>query len=258
MFALWVRAVDLDELREIDPILQAVRDRGPVGREAIAGKLVGLSCGSGPETFNENVRGGLVPSAKSEVQNQLAVALDCHEAIGIADSFVVRFRVVLVGFLFANEAPDLINLDILYGDVDDQPAHELFAPLASQHQKPKDRITVDGRKALAGTDCHPLQEQIEHMDRLMHGEPHFIKRTGVRFGVGPPADPASIASESVPMLAEALAFRAAAGYFRCLHLAVHKSIIQQAPPVCQQQPVDFSREMVYKIKGQERIGPRVG
>jgi hypothetical protein len=62
----------------------------------------------------------------------------------------------------------------------------------------------------------------------------------MRLGVGLAADPAAEPAKTVPVLAEALARSIAAGYLHLLHVAVHKSIIQQACAVCQEALVDFS------------------
>ena len=51
-------------------------------------------------------------------------------------------------FLFPNVPPDFVALDILHRDVDDQPAHELFAAVASENQRLHDRVPVHPAKLL--------------------------------------------------------------------------------------------------------------
>jgi hypothetical protein len=53
-----------------------------------------------PQAVDENVRGGLVPFAESEVENQLGMPLDSDEAVGISE---VRIVARLALFLLLDE-----------------------------------------------------------------------------------------------------------------------------------------------------------
>src|ERR1022692_682685 len=78
--AFRVLRVDLDELREVASVAQRGRNRAQVGLESIGADLEALAAGSVAQPFNEHVRGGLAAPAKSEVQNELSVPFDGHEA----------------------------------------------------------------------------------------------------------------------------------------------------------------------------------
>ena len=93
-------AVNLDELREVATVGKRRGDCRDVGSEAVRGDLEALRRSSGPKALDEGVRGPLVPVPKGEVQNELALSVNCDEAIGIADAVVVRFPRVLWASFF--------------------------------------------------------------------------------------------------------------------------------------------------------------
>jgi len=64
----------------------------------------------------------------------------------------MRFLGELVGFLLVDVGPDLIALNIRARDVDHHAAHDLLALLANHNEQLQDRVAVQVRGALDGTD----------------------------------------------------------------------------------------------------------
>jgi len=63
------------------------------------------------QTFDEDIRGGLIPFAEREVENQLRAGFHRDKTIRVSVVRIVVFRDLLL--LFADEAPNLIGLNIL-------------------------------------------------------------------------------------------------------------------------------------------------
>src|ERR1035441_11068898 len=66
-----------------------------------------------PQAPREGVCGRLAAPAEGKVENQFGVPFDGNEAVGI-DVVVVRFEGGFVAFLFLNEGPDLIALNVFH------------------------------------------------------------------------------------------------------------------------------------------------
>jgi hypothetical protein len=178
----------------------------------------------------------LVTSAQSEVKNELHFSLDGDEALGVTDAVVVRFPGELVGFLLLDKSPDLIGLNVRHWNVYDEPAHELFAPLAGEYQKFRDRVSVDVRDALRAAEGVAFNQEPESQHDAMLGEIATFQDRLVGFGVRLVALGAPEAAQAIPVLAEALAFHAARFASHCnfdLCRALHNSILQLSLVVCQ-------------------------
>src|ERR1035437_1851262 len=125
--AFGVLGVDLDQLGEVATVAECGCDRADIGLESIGADLEALAAGGVAQSLDKGISGGLAATAQGEVENEFRVPLDGHEAVGITDAVIVRFKRRLVTFLLANVAPYFVALDILYRDVDDQAAHQLLA-----------------------------------------------------------------------------------------------------------------------------------
>ena len=102
--------------------------------ESVGADLEALRASGVPQAPREGVCGRLAAPAEGKVENQFGVPFDGNEAVGI-DVVVVRFEGGFVAFLFLNEGPDLIALNVFHWDVTNHPAHEFFALLARLHQE---------------------------------------------------------------------------------------------------------------------------
>jgi hypothetical protein len=141
-------ALDLDELSEAgNPIFQGIRDRSDVGLESVRSDLELLTrCSRAAKPFNEDLGGCSVAPSEGEVQNELCIALDCHETILISDAVVMGFLRSLVGFLLSDIGPNFVTFNILAGNIHDKTAHDLLALLADHHHELQDRIAVNAGK----------------------------------------------------------------------------------------------------------------
>jgi hypothetical protein len=156
--------------------------------------------------LDEDVRGRLVATAEREVQNELRVALDSHECVGIADGLVGGFLRALVAFLLLDEAPDFISLNVLDRDVDNQPGHELFALLAGQNQQAEDGLAVNSGNPFSAANTGPFDQKPQDQFGFLSGQLHSIKRSLVGFSEGLAALMTAVALKAVPMLSETPAF----------------------------------------------------
>jgi hypothetical protein len=64
-------------------------DCGSIGRESIGRDLEFLVRRGVADSFDKHVCGGLVEFAESDIENQLRVALDCNECVGVAKILIV-------------------------------------------------------------------------------------------------------------------------------------------------------------------------
>jgi len=231
-------AVHLNLLRIIAAVAKRGGDCRNVGLKAISADLEALLTGSsGTQTFDKNIRGGLIATAQSEVQDQLGMALDCHVAIGVADGIVVRLSRQLMGFLLADVGPDLITSNVLNRHVHNQSAHNLLALLTRQHQELHDGVAVDSGNALRRTDAVAFQEQPKGEDGLLRVNLHPVKKLLVRLHIGLLALGAAKPRKAVTMRTKALTPHVASRASHCLSgfccLANHAYIIERSLFICQ-------------------------
>lgn len=97
------------------------------------------------QAFDEYVRGLLISTAQGKGQDQLCVAFDRDKLLGIADGIIVLFLLTLLRFLLLDKSPDFIRLHVLDGNVDDEPAHDSLALLASERQTGAEWCLGEGR-----------------------------------------------------------------------------------------------------------------
>jgi hypothetical protein len=98
------------------------------------------------QTFNENVRGGLIAFSERKVQNQFRVALDGDEGIRVSKVLIVFGTDAL--FFLLEVSKNFIAFHILDRDVYDKASHELFALVASGNQQFENGVTVETANAL--------------------------------------------------------------------------------------------------------------
>src|SRR5437868_37050 len=70
---------------------------------------------------------------------------------------------LFVTFLLGNEAPNLVALYALHGNVHDQTAHELFATVASENEDFHDRVLIDAGNPLRATNALLVFHVGEHL-----------------------------------------------------------------------------------------------
>jgi hypothetical protein len=165
--------IDLYQLREVNAMGERGIDGPDLGRKAIGAQLECLARSNGiAKSLNEGVRGLLVATPQSEVQNKLAVTLDGDECVGIPDAVAVRFVWPLVGFLLLNETPDFIALNIRHPDIANLLTHDPLAVLASEHQHREHGLWLhiaEPRRTANGVSFHKAIQDHAH---LLLGEPH--------------------------------------------------------------------------------------
>ena len=128
---------------------------------------------------------------------------------------VMRLLGCLVTFLLLNESPNFVALDIFDGDVHNQPAHHLFALLASSYQDLQNRIAMDASQALGGPNRGSFDEQIEDSQDLFSGHRHASNERLSRFAVGLPALRATKPERAVSVNTRALAIDLAGSAKHC-------------------------------------------
>ena len=130
-FALTPGAVDLDERREASkPIMQRRSDRRAIGREAVGCDLELARRCRVTDAFHESVRGVLIAFAHRDVENQLRVALNRNERVGVAKVLIV-FRADTL-LLLADEGPKFVALHVAYFDIVDLLSHDVLTLVASE------------------------------------------------------------------------------------------------------------------------------
>jgi hypothetical protein len=150
LFAFPRRRLDLDDLREVHAIRERSAYGGSVRLKSVRGHLKPAGCGCGPQALDKNVRSRLIAPAQCEVQNEFGLPLDRHEAVRIAP---------FVGFLFLNESPNLIALNIGHRHIGDEPRHALTA-LAGRDQGLKKRRVVNPADAFRAACPNILQRAV--------------------------------------------------------------------------------------------------
>jgi hypothetical protein len=98
-------------LGEVATLAPRCGNCGDIRHEAIGADLELLVRSSGAQPIDKGIRGGLAAAPQGAVQNQLAVAFYCHEAVGVANGIVVSFGRRFVSFLLLHEAPDFVTLN---------------------------------------------------------------------------------------------------------------------------------------------------
>ncbi len=98
-----------------------------------------------------------LPEFKGE--DKLGMPLDGNERPCVAH--LVCVAVAFVGFLFSDEAPDFITLDISGRHSAKFGCHQCFAAFASDHQELHDRVTMQPTDALGATDTCTLNQKLE-------------------------------------------------------------------------------------------------
>jgi hypothetical protein len=172
----------------------------------------------------------LVAASKGEIQYQLGRAIDSDKGIGTADGCIVFFLSPLVLFLLPYKSPYLIALNILYGNVHDQPTHQFLAFLASMNQQPKNRIAMKAGDPFRRADTRSFHEQLQGKDGLIHRDRHAAQGPIAILGVGLAAFRTTEPLEAIPVLSESTA-RGIAGcavHRVLLTLRIHSTTIQQA------------------------------
>lgn len=201
------------------------------------------------QTFDEDIRGGLIAFPKGEVQNELRVAFDCNEAISIAHVRVIIGRAHL--FLLANEAPYFIRLYVAHGNVNNQPAHQRFALFASERQDFHDRVAVQIRYALRAANGIAFDEQAKRENDPILGDVASGQGGFMGLGIGLFAQRAAKSAKAIPVFAEALTVRfalLASHWFCCrFYCALHDSIIQLSLVVCQRKTAYASGYFVFTL-----------
>src|SRR5258708_752002 len=88
-FAFLRCTVDLDEHCEVAAVTQSGCNRGTVRREAVRCDLETRRRSSQPQTFNENVRGGLIALAQRDIEHEFVIPFYRDEGVGIAKARIV-------------------------------------------------------------------------------------------------------------------------------------------------------------------------
>ena len=136
-----------------------------------------MTGGRGLELADEIVGRDAVAAAGGQVgQDHLRVALDRQVGPGIAALGIVDPATVERPLLGADEAPDLVKLDVSNLDALDSGGHELGAAVADQPHQAADGVTVDVRDPLDGADARALDQQRERQDRLLLRDAHRGER----------------------------------------------------------------------------------
>lgn len=176
--------IDLDELGEVTAVMQRGGNRGTVRLEAVRGHLKVLMSGRLAQAFDENVRGGLVAAAQSEVKNEFGISFDGNETVGVPNAAIVRFLGALVAFLLLHEAPNLIALNIFHRHVHDQAARDGGALFTGQRQQLHDGVAVQVRDPLGTADGVAFDQQAKSEYDPILGNVASGQGGFVGFGVG--------------------------------------------------------------------------
>lgn len=197
--------INLHQLRVVNARSQAVMDGFDVRPETVRCELES-ACRCLVQFFNEGV--GISRRSPSEMprENQLVVAFDSDEAIGVA-AFRVARQVPL--FFAADEPPQFVALYFGYADRADSILKESFALFAKQNEQGKNRSVVNSRDALDCIYRASLDKQFEHADRGVQRSSHGAERRGVFCGESLAALMAAEPLESVPVFPESLALTTA-------------------------------------------------
>lgn len=184
LLSIATHTVDLNQLRVIGTSAQPGSDALDVGAETVCRELVrNRRCRTG-QFADKNVSRKLIALAQVPAQNQFAIALYPDEAIRIPDHFNLLFAVQLVALFLLHESPNFIHLHIKHADVLELLIHEPLTALAGQNKQPQDRIAVNAGNALCRADAHTFQKQLQDSDNTVLGQPRFVLRPRVLFGVG--------------------------------------------------------------------------
>jgi hypothetical protein len=107
-------------------------------------------------------------------------------------------------FLFLNESPNLVALNIPYRDIDDQAAHQRFAFFTGQGEQPHDGISIQIRDAFRGANRVAFDQEAKNEHYFLLGNIAAFERRFVGFGVCRFAGRATKSLKAIAVFAEAL------------------------------------------------------
>jgi hypothetical protein len=145
-----------------------LRAEGPLHRafvspEGIAGKLATIG-EAGGKVFDEAIRHVLRAIPNGESWNQLRFGIQSDPSPNVTGHLAIDVDLLLIRILLlhSNEAPNLIDLDKLAGEIPQFFVHDALAPFAHADAKAHDGIAVNARHPFDASDAAAFAE---HGDR---------------------------------------------------------------------------------------------
>lgn len=186
-------------------MFQGSSNRINVRREAICGDLKVSRCGR-VQFLNEDCCIERRTASKVPSQHELAVALDSNERVGVA---LLRVALDVVLLLAADEAPNLVGLDIGHGQAIDAALKKALTLGADDREQVQNCGVVDAGDALDRANGASLAEKLDSLGRILDAGIHRAEWRRVIFGEGLAALLAAITLKSVAVPTEFLAARLA-------------------------------------------------
>jgi hypothetical protein len=172
-FAVLGGSVDLDEFRVAsESIVQCCGNCGTVRRESVGSDLESLPGSCMADAFDKGIRGVLVALAKSDVQNQLSVALDSNEGIGVAEVLIIFGPHALL--FFANEGSQFVAFHVPYFHVANLLGHDAFALFTGEYQKFENCGVVDFGDPLDGGNGISFKQELHDKFGLLDRQIHAV------------------------------------------------------------------------------------
>jgi hypothetical protein len=141
-------------------------NRVEVRRESVSCDLEFAAC-SLIEFLDKDFGVSGASSSKMPGEHEFASTLNSHEAVGISE---FRISSLIVFFLAADEAPNLITLNIGHGHVSALALKQSLAAISGKYQDLHDRVLVNTSESLNRTNGATLHE---HIDNTFH----FLRRS---------------------------------------------------------------------------------